>query len=582
MLHVFVDSVDSSDQMIHINGREYEPGDEIWAFIPGEFLPRLKGLKDARSHQYFTDGAVSLYTSDTGGPPFSGLQSGKTGKYDHKVLVFGERRGGRCYWALDVSEPDPGKWFVRWRIKGGDGKEDFSPELGYSWSKPTFAAYQESSSRLREVVIFGGGYDPEEDHFPEAWFDGNYDGIYSPGDRRDIFDIHNPKHDSWDNDRYDVYNPEQNEMGRGIFMVDVWDGSPVFQVTYGQNNMNGIHQKHEDMKWCFPADPTIISYPGVFVIYAADVYGQIWKVDNKPFAGKSKWEVKRIFQANPGSDQTDAMDALSVEPSLKSSDFGRKLFHSPDVSYKGTEWSNVPVLYFVTGDREHPLYIPAYENRLYVVSDTDTAAHETDLINLTCNELDNHSDVNQDGSLEYGDGPNNHDEILRGRLQDILYGFAAYPEKTKRCRGWYRILGRQGDCLGATLDHQGEMGLGRPVLFFNAVYFSTFQPGFEDLCKPGGNSFLYTMDYSDGRAVRKKNQSNMPDIRSIEDTFQVMEDTGIPSEIKLIIRPEGTSAFVCSGSGIIGLGAETDSATGNPSNIPSPPGGVQRLMWKMH
>jgi hypothetical protein len=126
------------------------------------------------------------------------------------------------------------------------------------------------------------------------------------------------------------------------------------------------------------------------------------------------------------------------------------------------------------------------------------------------------------------------------------------------------------------------MGLGRPVLFFNAVYFSTFQPGFEDLCKPGGNSFLYTMDYSDGRAVRKKNQSNMPDIRSIEDTFQVMEDTGIPSEIKLIIRPEGTSAFVCSGSGIIGLGAETDSATGNPSNIPSPPGGVQRLMWKMH
>jgi len=584
MLHVFVDSADSqtSDEMIHISGREYEPGDEIWAFIPGEFLPRLKELADGRSHPYFADGFVSLYTSNTGSSPSGSMQSGKAEKYNDKVLVFGERRGGRCYWALDVSVPDPGKWFVRWRIKGGDGKEDFSPELGYSWSKPTFAVYQESSSQVREVVIFGGGYDPEEDHFPEAWFDGNYDGRYSPMDRRDVFDIHNPKHDSLDNDRYDMYNPEQNEIGRGIFMVDVWDGSPVFQASYGQNNINGTHQKHEDMKWCFPADPTVISYPGVFVIYAADIYGQIWKVAHRPFAENNKWEVKRIFHANPGSDQADAMDALSVEPSLKPSDFGRKLFHSPDVSYKGTEWSDDPVLYFVTGDREHPLYVPSYENRLVVVSDTGTAACETDLINLTCNELDHHSDVNQDGILEYGDGPGNHDEILRGRLLDILYGVSPYPEKTKRCRGWYRILGRQGNCPGATLDHQGEMGLGRPVLFFNSVYFSTFQPGFENLCRPGGKSFFYTIDYSDGRAVPKKDQNDSADIHSIEDTFQMVEDGGIPSEIKLITRPEGASAFVCSGGSIIGLGSEKGSVTGNPPNIPSPPGGVQRLMWKMH
>ncbi|RPJ82925.1 MAG: hypothetical protein EHJ94_00810, partial [Deltaproteobacteria bacterium] len=589
MLHVFADATDSSkpDERIIIHGREYKPGDEIWAFIPGEFLPHLKELRGHRSHPYFVDGFCSLYRSNTGDPHGAVSGAKTTGTQDDKVLVFGERRGGRCYWALDVSIPDPNQWFVRWRLKGGNDAENSLPELGYSWSKPTFASYRESSSRTREVVIFGGGYDPEEDHFPEAWLDGNFDGLYSPEDKRDVFDINNPQHDSFNNGKYDIFNPEQNEIGRGIFIMDLWDGSPVFQVSYGKNNSTGVHQKNEDMKWCFPADPTVISYPGIFLLYAADIYGQIWKVSYNPLSREKSWDVKRLFNSNPGSDQPDAISALSVMPALNSSDSGRKLFHSPDVSYMGTEWTDNPVLYFVTGDREHPRYIAGYHNRFYVVSDTDIPANETDLINLTCDELDGSSDVNQDGILAYGEASDNHDEILQDQLLDILYGVSDYPANNKSCRGWYRTLGKQGECLPASVDHKGEMGLDRPVLFFNTIYFSTFQPQAGDFCLPGGNSFFYAIDYSDGRAVFEKDKNSFVAILTdkkgtIEDTYQMVENSSIPSEIKLITHPGGVAAFVCAGKNIFGLGSEKSSMIGHSSNIPSPPGGVQRMLWESY
>jgi type IV pilus assembly protein PilY1 len=486
---------------------------------------------------------------------------------------------------LDVTEPDPSKWFVRWRLKGGSGTGDFSPELGYSWSGPVLTSYSDNRSCIRDVAVFCGGYDPEEDFFPEAWTDGNFDGIYSPGSDQDIFDIQNPQHDSWDNDRYDHYNPEQNDMGRGIFIVDLWEGTPVFQVTYGENRTAGSRQTNENMKWCFPAGPSVISYPGVFVIYAADIYGQVWKVTRNPTDNGSEWQVNRFFTANPGSDQENAAEALSIEPALNPSDSGRKLFHSPDVSYMGTDWTDDPVLYFVTGDRVHPRYIPAYENRLYVVSDSGFPANETDLINLTCDELDDYADVNQDGILEYGDAPNNLDGLLQNRLLEFLYGVWDYPASGKRCRGWYRVLGRQGDCPGASVSHRGEMGVGRPTVFYNTVYFSTFQPKLDDWCHPGGYQFIYTIDYAVGSAAGRNHPDTdtTPELqaRSVADTSRIMDTSGMPSDILMITRPEGTAAFICSGGSIVGLGSEDGTMIGTPSRIPSLPGGIKRLMWRM-
>jgi type IV pilus assembly protein PilY1 len=38
--------------------------------------------------------------------------------YYKKTLVFGERRGGKSYWALDITDPNPLHWKVKWSITG--------------------------------------------------------------------------------------------------------------------------------------------------------------------------------------------------------------------------------------------------------------------------------------------------------------------------------------------------------------------------------------------------------------------------------------------------------------------------------
>jgi len=578
MLHVFADSVspENPNAPIIIGNQTYRPGDEIWAFIPGDLLPQLKQFEMPDRHTYFVDGSCSLHVSRTR----------RNGDYHDKVLIFGERRGGRSYWALDVSRPNPLEWSVKWRVNGGTSPNDFSGHLGYTWPKPVTARITTGAQTETDVVILSGGYDPEEDFFPEPWVDGNNDGIYSPGNPEDIFDISDIRYDAHDNDRYDVYNPEKNEIGCGLFIVRIADGSPVFKVTYGAHDSSvGSAQTYSEMSYCFPSDPSVVELSGSLIIYTADIYGNIWKVDY--IASRSeKWEVKKIFMSNPGSTQTGAMEAVSGNrPSLDISDRGRKMFYSPDISLGGNDWSRRPVLYFGTGDRSHPNYIPGYHNRFYVVSDTGTTANETDLLNLTCDELDSNADTNQNSILETGGFQTDADLSARNALYTILNGNRNYPDSTSVCRGWYRVLGLQGECTqGQTVNHLGEICVNRPVLFNRVVYFTTFQPNRTSPCTVGGNAFIYALDYSHGTGAFNMNADNsasaLADEGMIEDTYQLIENSTIPTAIRVINSPSGVSAFAGAGNKFAGAGAEPAAGEGHSAAIPSPPGGIIRLLWE--
>jgi len=590
MLHVFVDTVQADVKPgtpITINGSQYRPGDEIWAFIPGEFLPRLKDLLDTGRHTYFADGFCTLHTARTWKNAGSGSAMRGHGEYFDKTLVFGERRGGRAYWALDVSRPDPGKWTVKWHLEGGNSVGNFSPELGYSWSRPTFASLKTGPISTADVVIFGGGYDNAEDHFPEAWSDGDEDGIYSPGNSQDVFDVQNPNHDIFDNDRYDFFNPDKNTMGRGVFVVDLLTGESVFSVAYGSDSPTGVVQTFSGMKWCFPADPTVIDLKDSLLIYMADLYGQVWKITHDYRRPGDKWQLKRIFQANPGSDQADALTALSRAPSLNALDRGRKTFYSPDVSYMGSGWTDSPVLFLGTGDKAHPMTIPPYQNRFYAFSDTDALADETHLLNLTCNELYGHADVNLNGILELGGENGNADVTLQEKLRHILHGKTGYPAPDERCRGWYRVLGKQGECIqDMAADHLGEMCLSQPVVYSGVVYFTTFQPVFGNPCSSGGNGYFYALDYSEGTAALGTDADSaaagQAPSGALGDTYTKTGDSGIPSDVLLVIRKGASAAFAGMGRAVATIGEAKNGEIGRCSTIPGPPGGAKRLLWKMY
>lgn len=572
MLHIF------TDQDINLNGKDYVAGSEVWAFIPSDLLPNLKTLQDPSTHNYFVDGFCSLHRSPDKDPD----------GYHYKTLVFGERRGGRNYWALDVTDPDPSNWTVKWYLEGGS--VDFA-ELGYSWSRPTFAKIQtgDGSDDFTDVVVFTGGYDPEEDHFPEPWVDGDYDGVYDPSDADDTFDTTDATHDVNDNDLYDTYNPDMNDMGRGIFVVTLESGVSVFTATYGVNEVDtGESQTYPAMKWCFPADPAVIGFTSRLLIYSADVYGQIWKVDYDYYRTANKWTVERIFQANPGSDQAKAADYLTgappTTPVLDNTDYGRKAFYSPDVSYQGNDWTDYPVIYLGTGDRAHPRYVPDYHDRFYCVSDTGLMADETDLLNLTCDEFETDADgsvtadVNQDND---GVDDDETDTELQAQLGDLLYGRVDYPRVGETCRGWYRVIGKQGDCMEDSFDHKGEKILSRPTLYFGIVYFTSYQPVFDDPCNPNGNAFIYALDYSDGSAPLDLNLSDDNEAGTLADTYQVIRNSSIPSGVRVITREGKAAGFVSAGGSIAGAGEEEDEDEGHSSTIPGPPGGVSKILWRV-
>jgi type IV pilus assembly protein PilY1 len=577
MLHVFVDGIDDATTTVNIGGVSYTVGDEIFAFVPRDLLRRLQEFSRIDTHMTMVDGAPALFRSTT---------KRSVGGVDHyvKTLVFGERAGGRSYWALDVTAPDPATWKVKWQIEGGASGTTEYQELGYSWSKPFFARLRTSATTVKEVAIFAAGYDPIEDGFPEGFDDQNRNG------KRDTGEMHSVTIGGTEG--YDKWNPGMDTMGRGIFVVDINkkpadDANPdpnqrflQFKATYGASDVTtGIKQNYAMMHYCFPADISVIPLSdSLIIMYAADVYGQIWKIrydyfndlGNDYYSNASmKWTVTRVFKANPGSNLasgdattfTNGTQALDTRLS-PDGDAGRKMFYSPDVSLFGNDWTSKPVLYFGTGDRQHARYAMIH-NRIYFVSDTGTLADETDLLNLTCNELDVDSTVAAD---------------TKAALRNI------FLTGTSSVRGLYRALDQMGSCpevssVVATNPtyFEGQHILSQPTLFFKNVYFTSYKPVFDDPCNPAGNAFIYALEFSFGASGFNydiTNDTTETDVRTLKDTYRFLQGSSIPSGVRVIMRDGHAAGVISAGGAVAGVGE------GGSTEIPGPPGGISPLLWE--
>jgi type IV pilus assembly protein PilY1 len=572
MLHVFVDDIDPrSDADTTIGGHRFDPGDEIWAFIPGDLLGQLRALGQGNRPRWTVDGSPVLHRSR-----LRGVDGDEEEVFQEKTLIFGLRRGGRTYWALDVSYPDPARWAVKWRITGGQGSFG---ELGQTWSTPATASIQISESARQEVVIFGGGYDPEEDQIPEPWDDVNRNGRYDSGE---------PYTDSSGNGRYDVYNPEINGVGRAIYVVDLDRGEIVFAGCYGSTpSITRTIQSTPGMAWCFPAAPGVVELPRSLHIYITDVYAALWKIDYR-YGRDPGWSLKKVFQSNPGDDRSTALVAASdAVPGLPAADAGRKSFESLEVSYFGNAWTDMPVVYFGTGDRIHPRQVPPYSNRFYAIADTGVLADETHLINLTCNELGTNVDITGDGRLDQADS------AAKQLAADILRGIQPYPDRSgdDQCRGWYKLLSRQGECHGQFEDHAGEMTSGKPVLFDGTIYFVTYQPDTGEGCLPEDRGRVYALDYSHGSALlpvgvaaSPSSGDPAPSISLAGEIGMTLAGTGMPSGVSVIVRQGRAGGLVGQGAGVA---EAAQSAVGDPQTfcfpVSTPPGetpGFFQLLWE--
>ena len=133
--------VGANDGMLH--AFRADTGVELWAYIPSAVVPNLYKLADAayaNNHQFYVDGPITV------GDAYDG-SAWKT------VLVGGLGRGGKAYFALDVTDPEDPKALWEFDTDASDSMGD--DDLGYSYGN---AILTKRSSDGKWVVIFASGY----------------------------------------------------------------------------------------------------------------------------------------------------------------------------------------------------------------------------------------------------------------------------------------------------------------------------------------------------------------------------------------------------------------------------------------
>ena len=156
-----------------------DAGAELWAFLPQEFYPSLRRLRDNARTQ--NSDRVKFFGSAFGTPkpygldgPITAWRKAVAGGSAITRLYATARRGGRVIYAFDVSgvandtmtQPS-----LLWRVgcpnnlDAGSAASDAGctsgyEDLGQTWASP---AVMEVPGHANPVIAVGGGYDPCED-----------------------------------------------------------------------------------------------------------------------------------------------------------------------------------------------------------------------------------------------------------------------------------------------------------------------------------------------------------------------------------------------------------------------------------
>jgi type IV pilus assembly protein PilY1 len=443
----------SNDGMLH--AFDDNNGEELWTFIPPNLLDRLQALH-ADVNESFVDGSPKAY-----------IARNSDGSINQVILIFGQRRGGNRYSALDVTNPLTPTYL--WQINPDAADSPYAEigvtdlitgRRGQTWSSPNIAkiACQEGASHCvggeKWVAFIGGGYDDNQDNA----------------------------------------TPGPDTMGRAVYVVDLLDGSLVRRFSYSDPGYSA-------MTFSIPSDVARVDLDGdgkIHRLYVGDMGGRMWRFDIfNP--NPANWTGRIIFESNPGSDGTT----------------GRKIFYPPDVTL---EKGGYEILFFGTGDREHPVEETVI-NRLYAVKDknlTGTVLNENNLYDVTTDEL--------------------QADITETRRNEILSQLnAAY--------GWLIKLNL----------NSGEKSLSGPVLFYKTAYFTTFSPiAAGNPCDTAfGTARMYILEYTTGDAVFDLDLSN--DIGGIKfrrsDRSEII-GTAIPSGVIITFIQGVGVAYTGVGGGV--------------------------------
>lgn len=374
-----------------------DTGEELWAFMPQDLMTNISRIRNnnpSATPYYGLDGPLTIY--ETGAS---------------KIAIIGMRRGGEKYHMLDITNRLAPKYITE--ISREASPTQYA-QLGQTWSKPLFVRMR-INDVARDVLIFGGGYDPDQD------------------------ESHSP-----------------DDQGNAIFIIDATSGS--FLASISDRNATHIINGFE---YAIPSDLATVDINGnglVDRVYAADVGGRIMRVDFPD-----------------GENEGDAVSGgiladINQLPSGQSTDDHRKFFNTPQVGYYAKGARQFLVLLIGTGDRANPLDSD-YQDRFYMIKDNDiwgsalTHGIARNFIDATNMVLNNAGVLEEQYSGWFIDLPVGEKSYSRAILYDYAIFFTTYqaervipddPCSTNSTSGTAKIYGLNLISANAAINWNGD------------------------------------------------------------------------------------------------------------------------------
>ncbi len=150
----------------------YGEVDELWAFVPGEYLSRISALRGkSNPHRYTVNGSPTIYFKDV---PASGQVRGNglVDGSDVVRVVIGQKKGGRSYYAFDFSDLERAVansgGVMSWKLvpdeygSGATGQQKVLRHMGYSTTAPALARVDIGTNMNQDLVFLGGGLSTAE------------------------------------------------------------------------------------------------------------------------------------------------------------------------------------------------------------------------------------------------------------------------------------------------------------------------------------------------------------------------------------------------------------------------------------
>ncbi|HEY5602335.1 MAG TPA: PilC/PilY family type IV pilus protein [Gammaproteobacteria bacterium] len=285
----------------HLHAVNTSNGAEVFSFVPQELLPNMNTLminSSSVAHLYGLDGPLTSWVNDVNGNGVLLTAGGTLETGEHVYLYQGMRRGGKNYYALDVTDRSAPK--LKWIIYGGTGT--FS-ELAQTWSAATKGKIKLNGVD-KHVLIFGGGYDVDQD-------DNNL--------------------------------AADDSEGRAVFIVDASTGAKLWQAgPAGSSGGTDPNLVLSAMTNSIPSDVRVLDIDGdgyTDRLYVGDMRAQIWRfdIDNNGNTGAANLATGGVIAQLGGGTAAE----------------NRRFYYIPDVSLSD-DYQHINIA-IGSGYRAHPL-----------------------------------------------------------------------------------------------------------------------------------------------------------------------------------------------------------------------------------